>query len=161
MNYITYLISRQNTLTIPPIPYMTPSQCLAVRVWEIYVCDHGVKTSDEWLSDAVPIWSLWSNVLWSLVWWPYNVNYTVSLLLFTGHDVFAAGEETGSIKLNIVDLTSDAKTEYQLGVFHLLVCVPLVCAAVQLWFWSHFSLHGKRLSWVKSMRGGLLRYATV
>jgi len=83
------------------------------------------------------------------------------LSLFTGHDVFAAGGETGSIKLNIADMTSDVKAEYQLGVFHLLVCVPLICAAVQLWFWSRFTLHGKRLNWIKSMRSGLLKYATV
>ena len=82
-------------------------------------------------------------------------------LLFTGHDVFATGGETGSIKLSIADMTSDVKTEYQLGVFHLLVYVPLLCAAVQLWFWSRFTLHGKRLSWIKSMRGGVMRYAVV
>ena len=82
-------------------------------------------------------------------------------LLLTGHDVFAAGGETGSIKLSIADMTNDVKSEYQLGVFHLLVCVPLICAAVQLWFWSRFTLHGKRLSWIKSVRGDLLKYTTV
>jgi len=78
-----------------------------------------------------------------------------------GHDVFHSGGETGSIKLSIGDMTSDAKTEYQLGVFHLLVYVPLVCAVIQLWLWSRFTLHGKRLNWIKSMRGGFLKYATV
>lgn len=82
-------------------------------------------------------------------------------LLSTGHDVFATGGETGSIKLSIADMTSDMKAEYQLGVFHLLVYVPLICAAVQLLFWSQFTLHGKQLNWIKSLRGGLLKYATV
>lgn len=83
------------------------------------------------------------------------------MLLCTGHDVFAAGGETGSIKLSIADMTSDVKAEYQLGVFRILVYVPLICAVVQLWFWSHFTLHGKQLNWIKSLRGGLLKYATV
>jgi len=85
----------------------------------------------------------------------------INVLLFTGHDVFAAGGDTGSVKLSFADMTSDAKAEYQLGVFHLLVYVPLICAAVQLWFWSRFTLHGKHLNWIKSLRGGLLRYTTV
>jgi len=89
-----------------------------------------------------------------------NVFRHVSVL-FAGHDVFATGGETGSIKPNVADMTSDVKAEYQLGVFHLLVYVPLICAAVQLWFWSRFTLHGKRLNWIKSMRSGLLKYATV
>jgi len=89
-----------------------------------------------------------------------TVSYNFQVLI-VGHDVFATGGETGSIKLNVADMTSDMKTEYQLGVFHLLVYVPLLCAVVQLWFWSRFTLHGKRLNWIKSMRGGLLKYATV
>jgi len=83
------------------------------------------------------------------------------VLLLTGHDVFATGGETGSIKLGVADMTQDMKTEYQLGVFHLVVYVPLICAIVQLCFWSRFSLHGKRLNWIKSMRGGLLKHAVV
>jgi len=75
--------------------------------------------------------------------------------------VFAAGGETGSIKLSITDMKNDVKAEYQLGVFHLLVYVPLICATVQLWFWSRFTLHGKQLNWIKSLRGGLLKYTTV
>ena len=75
--------------------------------------------------------------------------------------MFATGGETGSLKLGVADMTDEVKTEYQLGVFRLLVFVPLVCAAVQLWFWSRFTLHGNRLNWIKSLRNGLLKYATV
>ena len=49
-----------------------------------------------------------------------------------------------------------ASDQYRHGVFLLLVYVPIVCAVLQILAWSQFSLHGKRLRWVKKIREGVL-----
>lgn len=41
------------------------------------------------------------------------------------------------------------------GCFYLLVFVPITCALLQLFTWSQFSLHGKRLQMVKAQRQSL------
>ena len=71
-----------------------------------------------------------------------------------GHDVFSSGNEMGSIKLDSGSLDNEASTLYKTGVFHLLVYVPIVCAILQLILWSQFTLHGKRLGIIKSVRAG-------
>jgi hypothetical protein len=82
-------------------------------------------------------------------------------MFIAGHDVFASGSETGSIKLDIAAMSNTAKYEYQTGVFSLLVFVPILCAGLQLFAWSQFTLHTKRLQWIKSIRSGSLKYASV
>lgn len=78
----------------------------------------------------------------------------------TGHDVFASGNSFGSIKMKF-DTRDIAQHEvYRQGVFRLLVCVPVVCAILQLAAWSNFTLHGGRLLWVKGARSGN-KYNTV
>lgn len=41
------------------------------------------------------------------------------------------------------------------GCFYLLVFVPIICALLQLFSWSQFNLHGKRLQMVKAQRQSL------
>ena len=77
-------------------------------------------------------------------------------VLLTGHDVFAAGHTMGSIKVSLASMDEASRYHYQMGVFHLLVYVPIVCAVLQLLAWAKFSLHSKRLEWVKAARSGAL-----
>lgn len=74
------------------------------------------------------------------------------LVLHTGHDVFQSGESTGSIKRQMGDLGDEQAKLYREGCFALLVYVPIVCGLIQLLVWSQFTLHGRRLQWVKSLR---------
>ena len=75
--------------------------------------------------------------------------------------MFASGNELGgSIKLDLSQLDSSTQELYKLGVFHLLVYIPIVCAVLQLLAWSQFTLHGQRLSWVKAVRQDM-QYALV
>ncbi|CAH1783434.1 unnamed protein product [Owenia fusiformis] len=78
----------------------------------------------------------------------------------TGHDIFKSGDKVGSIKMDIKDMTLTDQTTYKTGCFHLLIYVPIACAILQILAWSQFSLHGKRLRWVKAVRAGA-HYATV
>lgn len=80
---------------------------------------------------------------------------TLLLAFNTGHDVFESGNETGSLKLSAAKMTEDMKAGYQRGVFNLLVYLPVFCALVQLFCWTRFSLHGKRLDLVKRCRNGI------
>jgi len=94
----------------------------------------------------------------------FACDYSLSLqdiLCFAGHDVFATGLESGSIKLNMENMSESAKMNYQVGVFNLLVTIPIWCAGFQLFVWSRFTLHTKRLQWVKSVRSNVFKYATV
>ncbi|XP_066211502.1 transmembrane protein 180 [Saccopteryx leptura] len=43
------------------------------------------------------------------------------------------------------------------GCFYLLVLVPITCALLQLFTWSRFTLHGRRLHMVKAQRQNLSR----
>ena len=65
-----------------------------------------------------------------------------------------SGSDTGSLKMDLSDIDLVKQESYRLGVFHLLVYIPTVCAILQLLAWSQFSLRGKRLQWVKSVRAG-------
>lgn len=47
------------------------------------------------------------------------------------------------------------------GCFHLLVLVPIACALLQLFTWSQFTLHGRRLHMVKAQRQSLSRAQTL
>ncbi|XP_064630049.1 transmembrane protein 180-like [Lineus longissimus] len=72
----------------------------------------------------------------------------------TGHDIFQSGNADGSIKLNLKEMDTVAAEAYRMGVFSLLIYIPVACAIFQLFAWSHFTLHGRRLHWVKSVRAG-------
>lgn len=89
-----------------------------------------------------------------------HIMMNVCCFLISGHDVFESGNSMGSIKLNVDNLDSQSQGAYRQGVFNILVYVPIVCALIQLVAWSRFSLKGKRLNWVKSLRAGA-RYSTV
>lgn len=47
------------------------------------------------------------------------------------------------------------------GCFYLLVLVPITCALLQLFTWSQFTLHGRRLHMVKAQRQNLSRAQTL
>ncbi|XP_031538551.1 transmembrane protein 180 isoform X2 [Vicugna pacos] len=47
------------------------------------------------------------------------------------------------------------------GCFYLLVLVPIICALLQLFTWSQFTLHGRRLHMVKAQRQNLSRAQTL
>ncbi|XP_074642409.1 transmembrane protein 180-like [Tubulanus polymorphus] len=72
----------------------------------------------------------------------------------TGHDIFQSGGMDGSIKLDIQKLDIESKQVYKRGCFDILIYVPVACAVLQLIAWSKFTLHGKRLRWIKQVRAG-------
>lgn len=76
----------------------------------------------------------------------------------TGHDIFQTGQELGSIKPLHDTLDSASMVDYRQGCFNILVYVPVICALTQLAVWTQFTLHGKRLQWVKAMREGTTHY---
>ena len=47
------------------------------------------------------------------------------------------------------------------GCFYLLVFVPITCALLQLFTWSQFTLHGRRLRMVKAQRQNLVQIHTL
>lgn len=47
------------------------------------------------------------------------------------------------------------------GCFYLLVLVPIICALLQLFTWSQFTLHGRRLRMVKAQRQNLAQIHTL
>lgn len=47
------------------------------------------------------------------------------------------------------------------GCFYLLVLVPITCALLQLFTWSKFTLHGRRLHMVKAQRQNLSQAQTL
>lgn len=82
------------------------------------------------------------------------------LFCIPGHDVFQSGNSEGSIKMNLQSMDYVSQQVYRLGVFHMLVYVPIICGGLQLLAWSRFTLRDKRLEWVKSVRAGI-QYTTV
>ena len=64
----------------------------------------------------------------------------------------SGGED--SIRLALSSMDPAALAIYREGVFHFLVTVPGVVAALQLAVWARFTLHGSRLGWVKRVRAG-------
>ena len=73
---------------------------------------------------------------------------------YTGEDVFEKGATIGEARLDMTRVTQHDDATFRLAVFQILVCVPIVCAILQLLAWSKFSLRGQRLSWIKSIRTG-------
>ena len=85
--------------------------------------------------------------------------FSTMLLYSTGVDVFETGARIGDARLDMTRVAaaqdSDDGDAFRLAVFHILCCVPIVCACLQLLAWSNFNLRGKRLNWVKSVRAGV------
>ncbi|XP_033119412.1 transmembrane protein 180-like [Anneissia japonica] len=82
--------------------------------------------------------------------------FGVSLLAFeTGYDIFAS-DHGGALKIN--NAASENEDLLRSGCFNCLVYIPLLCALLQIVLWSKFTLHGKRLNWVKDVRSGAAWY---
>ncbi|CAL1548687.1 unnamed protein product [Lymnaea stagnalis] len=78
------------------------------------------------------------------------------LAMQTGHDIFQSGNDSGSLKLDLSKMELTDRTAYKQGVFMMLICIPVICALLQLFAWSCFTLRGQRLAYVKSIRAGLM-----
>ncbi|NXP36728.1 MF13A protein, partial [Leiothrix lutea] len=78
------------------------------------------------------------------------------LCAYTGYDIFQRSPLSNVVSAQ-PKLESAAALEPTLrqGCFYLLVFVPITCALLQLFSWSQFSLHGKRLQMVKAQRQSL------
>lgn len=71
----------------------------------------------------------------------------------TGHSLFYSDSLSSGIeKSNFHSSTPDNALRW--GCFYVLVYVPIICACLQIFAWSKFNLHGRRLNWVKSAREG-------
>jgi len=65
----------------------------------------------------------------------------------TGEDLFQT-----KLSASYQDLDFVQKLTYKNGIFHLLTLIPFICAITQLFAWSRFTLHGKRLKLIKDAR---------
>ncbi|CAO2585735.1 Transmembrane protein 180 [Lemmus lemmus] len=87
------------------------------------------------------------------------------LCFYTGHDLFQQSPVTpvGSVQPwpePPAPAPAQAATLRQ-GCFYLLVLVPITCALLQLFTWSQFTLHGRRLRMVKAQRQNLAQIRTL
>nr|XP_008268639.1 transmembrane protein 180 isoform X1 [Oryctolagus cuniculus]XP_051679500.1 transmembrane protein 180 isoform X1 [Oryctolagus cuniculus]XP_051679501.1 transmembrane protein 180 isoform X1 [Oryctolagus cuniculus]XP_051679502.1 transmembrane protein 180 isoform X1 [Oryctolagus cuniculus] len=81
------------------------------------------------------------------------------LCFYTGHDLFQQPPMTPVGSAHPwpeppAPAPAQAPTLRQ-GCFYLLVLVPITCALLQLFTWSQFTLHGRRLHMVKAQRQNL------
>ena len=72
----------------------------------------------------------------------------------TGHDVFDSDSLGDSLKLDLSSMDAAGQQRYRIGVFQLLVYIPVVCAIFQLIAWSRFNLKDEKLRSVKAIREG-------
>uniref|UniRef100_A0A8D2APX5 Major facilitator superfamily domain containing 13A n=1 Tax=Sciurus vulgaris TaxID=55149 RepID=A0A8D2APX5_SCIVU len=87
------------------------------------------------------------------------------LCFYTGHDLFQQPPMTpvGSAQPwpePPAPAPAQAPTLRQ-GCFYLLVLIPITCALLQLFTWSQFTLHGRRLHMVKAQRQSLAQVQTL
>lgn len=87
------------------------------------------------------------------------------LCFYTGHDLFQQPPmmSVGSVPPwpePPAPAPAQAPTLRQ-GCFYLLVLVPVTCALLQLFTWSRFTLHGRRLRVVKAQRQNLAQTHTL
>ncbi|XP_066549248.1 transmembrane protein 180 [Amia ocellicauda] len=75
------------------------------------------------------------------------------LCVYTGYDIFQKDALQDVVPPPALPYPALASTLRQ-GCFYLLVLVPITCALLQLLAWSQFTLHGKRLHSIKSLRQG-------
>uniref|UniRef100_A0A4W6EIZ5 Major facilitator superfamily domain containing 13A n=1 Tax=Lates calcarifer TaxID=8187 RepID=A0A4W6EIZ5_LATCA len=76
------------------------------------------------------------------------------LCVYTGYDIFEREPVKDSL-VSVPDIASGSGTPpLRLGCFYMLVFVPITCALLQLAAWSRFTLHGRKLQGIKTMRQG-------
>ncbi|XP_068161415.1 transmembrane protein 180 [Antennarius striatus] len=74
------------------------------------------------------------------------------LCVYTGYDIFDREPVKDSV-VSAPDVAfSPGTPPLRLGCFYMLVCVPITCALLQLLAWSRFTLHGRKLQGIKSLR---------
>ncbi|CAC5418807.1 Transmembrane protein 180 [Mytilus coruscus] len=76
------------------------------------------------------------------------------LALQTGHEIFQQGSSVSGLNAEITSPNPTFLDQQRHGIFNMLVYVPIVCASLQLFIWSRFTLKNDRLKWVKSARSG-------
>ncbi|XP_076087135.1 transmembrane protein 180-like [Mytilus galloprovincialis] len=76
------------------------------------------------------------------------------LALQTGHEIFQQGSSVSGLNAEITSPNPLFLDQQRRGIFNMLVYVPIVCASLQLFIWSRFTLKNDRLKWVKSARSG-------
>ncbi|XP_066457024.1 transmembrane protein 180 [Eleutherodactylus coqui] len=74
------------------------------------------------------------------------------LCVYTGYDIFQRDAMNNISTEPQMDPSRVLTATLRQGCFYLLVFIPITCAFLQLFTWSHFTLHGKRLLAVKSYR---------
>ncbi|KAM4703621.1 transmembrane protein 180 [Rhinophrynus dorsalis] len=74
------------------------------------------------------------------------------LCVYTGYDIFQRDAMNNISAEPQLDPGRVLTTSLRQGCFYLLVFIPITCALLQLFAWSHFTLRGKRLLAVKSYR---------
>ncbi|XP_053306376.1 transmembrane protein 180 [Spea bombifrons] len=77
------------------------------------------------------------------------------LCVYTGYDIFQRDAMNHISTEPNLDSGKMFTATLRQGCFYLLVFIPITCAVLQLFTWSHFTLRGKRLLAVKSYRQAL------
>lgn len=73
---------------------------------------------------------------------------------FSGYDIFERQPVKDSL-VSVPDTATGLGTPpLRLGCFYMLVFVPITCALLQLAAWSRFTLHGRKLQGIKTLRQG-------
>ncbi|XP_053548444.1 transmembrane protein 180 [Bombina bombina] len=77
------------------------------------------------------------------------------LCVYTGYDIFQRDAMNNINAEAPLDSGKVLTATLRHGCFYLLVFIPITCALLQLFTWSHFTLRGKRLLAIKSHRQAL------
>ncbi|KAM4635855.1 transmembrane protein 180 [Discoglossus pictus] len=77
------------------------------------------------------------------------------LCVYTGYDIFQRDAMNNISAEAPLDSGRVMTATLRQGCFYLLVLIPITCALLQLFAWSHFTLRGKRLLAIKSHRQAL------
>lgn len=77
---------------------------------------------------------------------------TYGYFFIAGYDIFQRDALNNISTEPQMDSSRVLTTTLRQGCFYLLVFIPITCALLQLFTWSHFTLHGKRLITVKTYR---------
>ncbi|XP_076008317.1 transmembrane protein 180 [Genypterus blacodes] len=75
------------------------------------------------------------------------------LCVYTGYDIFEREHKKDSV-VSMPDVPGSGNPPLRLGCFYMLVFVPITCALLQLTAWSRFTLHGRKLQGIKTLRQG-------
>ncbi|XP_069756253.1 transmembrane protein 180 isoform X3 [Narcine bancroftii] len=75
------------------------------------------------------------------------------LYVYTGYDIFQHDALRDIVSTRpVAEQNAVWMKAVRQGCFYLLVFIPVTCSVLQLLAWSQFSLHGKRLQTIKSLR---------